>query len=244
MSTPHVSGVAALLLSYKPDTTPDELFAAITHTAVDRGANGLDNSYGYGVIDALAAVKHLEELGDSGNRDNANNPTPTRPTPEPSDQPYTTPIWTVIFANDFESGLGNFNDPGSDVRLYSGRKHSHSGSKSLQLRDDTATSLSFTKPFTVSSYSTLKVEFWYKSSRFRHAPDAFLLQSADGKAGTEWVTKGSWTYNVNDFTSNGVWRFASVQFQIDTRWMRIRFQNNGHNNKERIYIDDVIVAGN
>jgi hypothetical protein len=76
MSTPHVSGVAALLLSYKPDATPDELFAAITQTAVDRGANGLDDSYGYGVIDALAAVKHLEEVGDSGNGDNGNNPTP------------------------------------------------------------------------------------------------------------------------------------------------------------------------
>jgi hypothetical protein len=82
MATPHVSGVAALLLSYKPDATPDELFDAITQTAVDRGRGGLDNSYGYGVIDGLAAVLRLaEQGGDSGNGNNGNNPPPSPPTP-------------------------------------------------------------------------------------------------------------------------------------------------------------------
>jgi hypothetical protein len=76
MATPHVSGVAALLLSYKVDATPDELFDAITQTAVDRGAGGLDNSYGYGVIDALAAVQRLAEGGGNGN-----NPSPSPPPP-------------------------------------------------------------------------------------------------------------------------------------------------------------------
>jgi hypothetical protein len=165
------------------------------------------------------------------------------PSDQPSDQPSFTPVWTEIFAQGFESGLDNFNDAGSDVRLYSGTKYSYSGSKSLQLRDDTATSLSVTKPFRVSGYSTLKVEFWYKSQRFRHGSDAFFLQSADGDDGTEWITKGSWTYKSNGFNSNNKWRSATVKFQIETGTMRIRFKNNGHNNKERIYIDDVKVSG-
>ena len=90
MATPHVSGVAALLLSYKPDATPDELFDAITQTAVDRGAGGLDNSYGYGVIDALAAVQRLAEQGDNGNNSNNGNNGNTPPTSPPSPPPGGT----------------------------------------------------------------------------------------------------------------------------------------------------------
>jgi hypothetical protein len=165
-----------------------------------------------------------------------------------------TPIWTEIFANDFEGGFGNFNDPGRKAKLYRGRRYSHSGRHSLQLRGDTRTSLSYTNPFSVESYSTLEVEFWYKarrsrrSRRFNHDSDGFVLQSADGNGddGTEWVTKGSWTYESNVFapSSNG-WRSASVKFQIETgTTMRIRFKNKGRNRNDRIYIDDVIVSGN
>jgi hypothetical protein len=48
---------------------------------VDRGAGGLDNSFGYGVIDALAAVQRLAAGGDTDNGDNANSPSPSPPTP-------------------------------------------------------------------------------------------------------------------------------------------------------------------
>jgi hypothetical protein len=163
-------------------------------------------------------------------------PPPTNPPPA---------IWTVIFANDFESGLENFEDSGSDAKLYSSArgKYSHSGFQSLALRDDTGTSLSVTNPFAVSSFSTLKVEFWYKSKGFNQESDGFFLQSADGHDGTDWVTKGSWSYQANGFTRNNRWRFASVKFQIDTTTMRIRFKNDGDNNQEKIFIDDVIVSG-
>jgi hypothetical protein len=160
--------------------------------------------------------------------------------PQSPTNPPAQPIWTEIFANDFESGLGNFVDPGSDARRYSGRKYSHSGSKSLELRDDSRTSRSATTHFTVSGYSSLKVEFWYKSKGFNGKSDGFFLQAADGSG---WVTKGSWSYKSEDFTRNNRWRFASVKFQIDATTMRIRFKNDGDNNREKIYIDDVIVSG-
>jgi hypothetical protein len=174
--------------------------------------------------------------------------TSTKPSDQPSSQPSVTPIWTQIFANDFEKGLGYFNDPGANAKYYNGskgkkKKPQHSGYKSLELRDDTETSFSVTNPFPVSIYSALKVEFWYKSSGFKHDDDGFVLQSTDGDDGINWVTKGSWIYESNDFTSNNVWRFASVKFQIDATTMHIRFKNNGHNGKEKIYIDDVIVSG-
>ncbi|HUE69681.1 MAG TPA: S8 family serine peptidase [Pirellulaceae bacterium] len=58
MATPHVSGVAALLLQQDPTLLPHELTYIIRETAVDLGAAGPDNAYGYGRVDALAAVNH------------------------------------------------------------------------------------------------------------------------------------------------------------------------------------------
>jgi hypothetical protein len=175
-------------------------------------------------------------------------PSTSTPTDQSSSQPTVTPNWTQIFANDFEKDLGYFNDPGANARRYSKgrgkrRKKQHSGYKSLELRDDTDTSLSFTNPFPVESYSALKVEFWYKSFGFDDASDGFVLEFADGVDGTEWATKGSWTYKVNDFTSNNKWRSASVKFEIDTDTMRIRFRNKANSRKDKLYIDDVTVSG-
>jgi hypothetical protein len=56
MATPHVSGLAALLLGEDPTLTPDEVRAYIESTARDRGAAGWDAVYGWGVIDAEAAL--------------------------------------------------------------------------------------------------------------------------------------------------------------------------------------------
>jgi hypothetical protein len=175
--------------------------------------------------------------------------TSTEPSDRPSSQPSVTPIWTQIFANDFEKDLGYFNDPGGNAKLYSkgkGKKKQkqQSGYKLLELRDDTETSLSFTNLFPVESYTTLKVEFWYKSSKFNDS-DGFVLESSDGDNGKWFPPKGSWTYDPksNGFNSNNVWRSASVQFQIETDTMRIRFRNKADNDKEKLYIDDVIVTG-
>lgn len=57
MATPHVSGVAALLIANGNATTPDEIRAALQETAEDKGAIGPDTTYGYGLVDASAALK-------------------------------------------------------------------------------------------------------------------------------------------------------------------------------------------
>lgn len=56
MATPHVSGVAALLISQGNTTTPDEVRAALQQTAEDKGAPGRDDTYGYGLVDAYTAL--------------------------------------------------------------------------------------------------------------------------------------------------------------------------------------------
>ncbi len=55
-SAPHVAGVAALLLSVDPTLTPAQVRHAMDSTAVDLGLAGYDQRYGYGLVDACAAV--------------------------------------------------------------------------------------------------------------------------------------------------------------------------------------------
>ena len=56
MSTPHVAAVAALVRSAHPDETVDQVDAALLTTAVDLGTPGRDDRFGWGRVDAAAAV--------------------------------------------------------------------------------------------------------------------------------------------------------------------------------------------
>jgi subtilisin family serine protease len=59
MATPHASGVAALLLSVDSSLSPDQIRDILQSTAEDLGATGRDNYYGYGLIDARAALESV-----------------------------------------------------------------------------------------------------------------------------------------------------------------------------------------
>jgi hypothetical protein len=71
MASPHVAGLAGLLLSQDPSRTAADLERLITTTADDLGEPGRDSYFGYGRINALAAL----QAGAAGQ-----TPTPT-PTP-------------------------------------------------------------------------------------------------------------------------------------------------------------------
>jgi serine protease len=60
MATPHVSAVAALIWSYKPTWTNLQIREALEKTAEDRGTAGRDNYYGYGIVQAKAALDYLK----------------------------------------------------------------------------------------------------------------------------------------------------------------------------------------
>jgi subtilisin len=53
---PHVAGAAALALSADPTLTNAEVRSLLTATAVDLGPAGWDGGFGYGLVDAFAAV--------------------------------------------------------------------------------------------------------------------------------------------------------------------------------------------
>ncbi len=62
MATPHVAGVAALMLSANPDLTVAQLDSIIEMTSLELGAAGKDNTYGAGRVDAYQCVLSALEL--------------------------------------------------------------------------------------------------------------------------------------------------------------------------------------
>ncbi len=59
MAAPHVAGVAALLIAKSGRTDPDYLETILERSAKDLGGAGWDQYYGYGQIDAAAALRAL-----------------------------------------------------------------------------------------------------------------------------------------------------------------------------------------
>jgi serine protease AprX len=63
-ATPHLAGVAGLMLGVNPELEPEDLSRIMQTTAVEKGAPGKDNRYGAGRVDAYAA--YLQALAEAG----------------------------------------------------------------------------------------------------------------------------------------------------------------------------------
>ncbi|HSW45442.1 MAG TPA: S8 family serine peptidase [Phycisphaerae bacterium] len=57
MAAPHVAAVAALVLAANPDLSAGEVRDILESTARDLGSTGKDNQFGFGLVDAAAAVR-------------------------------------------------------------------------------------------------------------------------------------------------------------------------------------------
>ena len=90
MATPHVSGVAALLWARGVATTPDQIRNALQQTAKDLGQPGWDPTYGYGLIQARAALDWTLPPTVTP------TPTATPPGPTPTATATATPTITPV----------------------------------------------------------------------------------------------------------------------------------------------------
>ena len=91
-ATPHVAGVAALVLQADPSLSPADVERILTETAIDAGVPGPDTATGFGYVDAYAAVQVA--LGET--------PAVNRAPPS-SDGP--TGEWTLLLEDPDESDL-------------------------------------------------------------------------------------------------------------------------------------------
>lgn len=62
MATPHVAGVAALILQANPYLAHDEVRFVLESTSLDLGPAGPDNQFGAGRVDAMAAVLAAQSM--------------------------------------------------------------------------------------------------------------------------------------------------------------------------------------
>lgn len=59
MAAPFIAGIVALMRQYNPDATVEEIKQAFIASAIDLGAAGEDNAYGYGFVDAAKLIDEL-----------------------------------------------------------------------------------------------------------------------------------------------------------------------------------------
>ena len=57
MASPHVAGVASLMLSVNPELTPAQVRQILQDTAIDLEQPGRDDTFGYGLVDPVAALQ-------------------------------------------------------------------------------------------------------------------------------------------------------------------------------------------
>lgn len=76
MASPHVAGVAAIVWSAKPTATNQEIRDVLAATAEDLGSAGRDNSFGWGLVNALAATQALLGSGGGGGGGDPEDPPP------------------------------------------------------------------------------------------------------------------------------------------------------------------------
>lgn len=62
MATPFVAGLAALILSIDQNLRFSDVASIITSSAIDKGSPGYDQTYGFGLINAPAAIQKAREV--------------------------------------------------------------------------------------------------------------------------------------------------------------------------------------
>ncbi len=146
---------------------------------------------------------------------------------------------TVVNSNDFETSLGIWTDGGTDCAMVSA--YPNTGMRSLQLRDNTTTSLASTSNLNLSAYNKIVVSFSYLCVSFDNSAEDFWLQvSTNG--GSSYTTKEEW--NLDDEFQNGFRYNQNITilgpFTSNTR---IRFRCDASDDGDQVHLDDITITG-
>jgi len=95
LSSPLVAGVAALMLSVDPSLTPGQVADVITESAEDLGDSGWDEDFGWGLIDAEAAIGQVVE-GTTSTTSTTTSTTTTSTTTTSTTTASTTTTTTAV----------------------------------------------------------------------------------------------------------------------------------------------------
>ncbi len=147
--------------------------------------------------------------------------------------------YEVVNFNNFETGLGIWADGGTDCQRIA--KFPKSGSYSIELRDNTTTSVLTTTNQNLSGYDELKISFSYYPVSMDNAAEDFWLQiSNDG--GVTFTTVEEWNLN-DEFVNNTRYEEAVTVSGPFTATTKIRFRCDASGDADMVYIDDVKIEG-
>jgi len=74
MAAPHVAGLVALLLEVNPALTPEQVRDILTTTADDAGPAGVDDAWGFGLVDTREALRLAHQMTLSAPTEDPNKP--------------------------------------------------------------------------------------------------------------------------------------------------------------------------
>ncbi|MCO6478833.1 MAG: T9SS type A sorting domain-containing protein [Phaeodactylibacter sp.] len=149
--------------------------------------------------------------------------------------------YSTINSSNFDGGWGIWADGGTDCARVNNSTYANSGSYSIQLRDNTSTSVMTTGNLNLTAYSELTVDFTYVAVSMDNSSEDFWLQiSTNG--GSTYTTVEEW--NRGDEFVNNVRYFDAVvipgPFTANTR---LRFRCDASADNDYVYIDDVVISG-
>lgn len=317
MASPHVAGVVALMIA-NGITGVETIRDALADTATDLGSPGYDTGYGWGLVNAAAAVNaggggppadttpptpdpmgfasapqstgtssismtattasdtsgveyFFEALTAGGHDSGWQDGTTYEDTGLAADTTYSYRVkardksanqnetgWSgsasattdsngggggpvEISFDDFEAGWGHWLDGGSDCRRYTGGTYSHQGAASINIQDNTNSSvMTYASTIDLTGYSTVTVDFWFRMRSMEKNED-FWLQYNDGSG---WQTVAAYVrgqgYSNNVFYNETVVLSSSqVPFTANARF---RFRCDASGNGDDVYIDEVRIT--
>ena len=150
------------------------------------------------------------------------------------------PQWTSLAYDDFEADWGHYTPGGQDSSLYTDTNYAHQGNNATNIQDNSDTESSFylTDGIDISSYSEIKIEFWYLPVSMDNTSENFRLDYWDG---SQWVTLKTWAQGI-DFQNDQFYfetiTLSAAEYNFSAN-MNIRFVCNASSNYDDIYIDEI-----
>jgi len=149
--------------------------------------------------------------------------------------------YVTINSNNFDSGFGIWTDGGTDCIRTNNATYANSPTYSIQLRDNTNTSVMSTTSQNWTAYEELTVQFSFITVSFDNSNEDFWLQISNN-GGSSYTTVGD--FNFSSQFVNGVRYTGTVvipgPFASNTR---LRFRSDASADDDQVYIDDVVITG-
>lgn len=140
----------------------------------------------------------------------------------------------------FETGWDGWIDGGSDASLYTKGSRAYEGNNAIRLRDNSSTSTMTLGDFDVTSFNNIEINFYFYTVGMKNG-HSFLVEFWDGAT---WNTVDTYT-KPTDFSNsnfyNGIVTINSSNYTFSNA-TQFRFRCNAALNKNRIYIDQVIIT--